>query len=55
MAALCDLTIEQVCQLDLEDFTMLASDALFQVEQLSVELSLAHDLFLKPFPEAERA
>lgn len=48
VATLCDLTIDQVQQLDLEDFTMLASDALFEVEQVSIELGLRPDFFLSP-------
>ena len=47
VAALCDLTVEQVCQLHLDDFAMLASDALWQVEQLSEGMGLAGDFFLQ--------
>lgn len=55
VAALCDLTVEHVRQLDLEDFTMLASDALFQVEQVSIELGLRADFFVTPLAVGEVA
>lgn len=55
VAALCDLTVEHVRQLDLEDFTMLASDALFQVEQVSIELGLRADFFVSPLAIGEVA
>lgn len=45
VAALCDLTVDQVRQLCLEDFTMLASDALWQVTQLCADLGLPDNVF----------
>jgi hypothetical protein len=48
IAALCDLAVDQVRQLDLEDFTMLASDALFQVEEAGVAMGLPPGFFLGP-------
>lgn len=55
IAALCDITVEQVRQLALEDFTMLASDALFQVEQLSAAIGLPDHHFIDPRGEGEQA
>ncbi|WP_374410615.1 hypothetical protein [Novosphingobium colocasiae] len=34
IAALCDITLDQVLQLQLEDFVMLAEDAIWQANQL---------------------
>lgn len=48
IAALCDLTVEQVQQFDLDDFTMLSSDALFQVEQIADDMGLPPTFFLDP-------
>lgn len=53
VAALCDITMEQVRQLDIADFTMLASDAVFQVEQLSTAMGLPPRFFLAPRDEEE--
>ena len=50
IAALCDLTIDQVRQLGLEDFAMLAGEVIFQVEQLSTAMGLAPDLFWQSAP-----
>lgn len=55
LAALCNVTVEQVRQLDLEDFAMLASDALFQVEHLSRGMGLRADFFIQPRSETEKA
>ena len=35
IAALCDITLDQVYQLQLEDFVMLAEDVIWQANQLS--------------------
>lgn len=51
VAALCDMTVDQVRELDLEDFTMLASDVLWQIEQITEDLGLRADLFLEPRSE----
>lgn len=51
VAALCDLTLDQVRQLDLDDFTMLANDALWQIEQVSESMGLAANFFLQPTSE----
>ncbi|MFM2278869.1 MAG: hypothetical protein RLZZ444_1100 [Pseudomonadota bacterium] len=50
IAALCDITVEQVRQLALDDFTMLAADALFQVEQVSLAMGLPRRFFLQARP-----
>lgn len=50
ISALCGITAEQVLQLDLEDFAMLSTDGLWQVEQLSVAMGLAPDFFLGRAP-----
>lgn len=55
IAALCDLTVDQVCQLSLDDFTMLASDALYQVERVSLAMGLPRCHFLQPQPESQPA
>jgi len=47
IAALCDLTLDQVRQLHIEDFAMLASEALFQVEQISAAMGLPAGFFLE--------
>lgn len=47
IAVLCDLTIEQVHLLDLEDFAMLAGEVMFQVEQLSTGMGLPSDFFVQ--------
>lgn len=48
IAALCGITVEQVCQLETEDFTMLASDALWQIEQVGISMGLPERFFLAP-------
>lgn len=48
IAALCDLSVNEVRQLSPEDFGLLASDVLWQVEQTSVGMGLTADFFLKP-------
>jgi len=52
IAALCDLTLNQVQQLDVEDFTLLASDALWQVQQFSLAMGLPAGIFFDREPEA---
>jgi hypothetical protein len=47
VAALCDIAIDQVRQLDLEDFAMLASDALWQVDQVAIAMGLPAGFFLQ--------
>lgn len=47
VGSLCDLGVESVCQLSLDDFAMLAADALFQVEQFSQEMGLPERFFLQ--------
>ena len=47
IAALCDLALDQVRQLHLEDFAMLAGEVMFQVEQLSTAMGLAPDFFVR--------
>lgn len=47
VAALCDLEFDQVRQMDFADFTMLASDAVFQIEQFSMAVGLAADFFIQ--------
>ena len=47
IAALCDLPVEQVVKLDFEDFAMLAEDALWQVEVVSVAMGLPQHFFLR--------
>lgn len=51
IAALCELTIDQAEQLCLEDFSMLAAEALFQVERISIGMGLPADFFVQPRPE----
>lgn len=52
VAALCDLTVDQVRQLCLADFTMLASDALWQVTQLCADMGLPDNVFFfRPIAE----
>ena len=48
LAALCELELDQVRQMDFADFTMLASDALFQIEQFSMDVGLPTDFFIQP-------
>lgn len=48
IGSLCDLQPESVEQLSLDDFAMLAADALFQVEQFSQEMGLPERFFLQP-------
>ncbi|MCX7283658.1 MAG: hypothetical protein NTX28_06370 [Novosphingobium sp.] len=48
IATLCDVPIECVHDLELEDFTMLAADALFQVEQVSLAMGLPAHFFAQP-------
>lgn len=55
VAVLCEIPVEQVRRLDLEDFAMLASDALFQVQQVSIALGLPADFFLHARPEEGEA
>lgn len=55
VAVLCDLTIEQVHQLDIDDFLMLASDALWQVTKLSIDLGLPPHFFLQTVIEGDEA
>lgn len=55
VAALCDITLEQVRQLDIDDFTMLASDAIWQIEQASSALGLPPRFFLQPPGEDDDA
>jgi hypothetical protein len=55
VAALCDLTLDQVRALDLEDFGMLASDALWQVEQATAGMGLPPRFFLEPRAEGAAA
>ncbi|WP_454887850.1 hypothetical protein [Sphingomonas oryzagri] len=55
IAALCDLTLEQVEQLAIDDFIMLASDALWQVSRLSIDMGLSHDFFFRAQAEGEDA
>ena len=50
VAALCDIEIDQVRQLALEDFTRLAGEALWQIEQASIAMGLAADFFLSHRP-----
>lgn len=55
VSILCGLTIEQVHRLDIDDFIMLASDALWQVTRLSIDLGLPPHFFLQPRAEGEAA
>lgn len=48
IGSLCDLQPESVEQLSLDDFAMLAADALFQVGQFSQEMGLPERFFLQP-------
>lgn len=48
IALLCDIPVECVQALELDDFTMLAADALFQVEQVSLAMGLPADFFILP-------
>ena len=48
IAALCTVSIECVHELELEDFTMLAADALFQVDQVSQAMGLPAHFFAQP-------
>ncbi len=52
IAALCDITVDQVNQLAIDDFAMLASDALYQVERVSRDMGLPSCFFLQPIGEA---
>ena len=45
VAALCDIPVDHVAELDLKDFTVLASDALWQVQQVSIAMGLPDDFF----------
>lgn len=55
IAALCELPFEEVVKLDFEDFAMLAEDALFQVEQLSIAVGLPPRFFFQPQVREEAA
>ena len=48
VATLCDIPLESVSELELEDFTMLAADAFFQVEQVSQAMGLPAHFFAQP-------
>lgn len=58
VAAMCDITVDQVQQLCMEDFTMLAGEAAWHVSQFASELGLQSDFFFRrlhadaPVPEA---
>lgn len=52
VAALCSMSIEEVQSLDLEDFTPLAEDALWQVSRVAVGIGLTAEFFLHPTPPA---
>lgn len=47
IAALCDLDHATVLQIDLDDFTMLSSDALYQVEMLCADMGLPAQTFIQ--------
>ncbi len=55
IATLCELPLEEVVKLDFEDFAMLAEDALFQVEQLSIAVGLPPRFFFQPQVREEEA
>lgn len=48
VAILCGVAVEQVQGMPLADFTMLASDALWQIEQASAAMGLPPHFFLLP-------
>ena len=48
VAALCDLTLDQVRALELDDFTMLADEALWQVSLIAEQMGLPADHFVRP-------
>lgn len=48
VAILCGVAVEQVQGMPLADFTMLASDALWQIEQASTAIGLPPRYFLLP-------
>lgn len=55
VAALCGITVLQVQQLALDDLAMLASDAMWQVEQACLAMGLPPHFFLQPRAEREAA
>lgn len=50
VATLCGITVEQARSLSLDDFTMLAADAIWQVEQVCKAMDLPPHFFLQPAP-----
>ncbi len=60
VAVMCDITLDEVQQLCMEDFTMLAGEAAWHVSQFASELGLQSDFFFRrlhadaPVPEAAR-
>ncbi|WP_288804175.1 hypothetical protein [uncultured Novosphingobium sp.] len=55
VAALCGITVHQVQQLDIDDLSMLASDAMWQVEQVCIQMGLPPHFFLLPRAAGEEA
>jgi len=53
VAALCDLTIEQVQLLSIEDFTVLAGEVIFLVKQVIKDLGMSPPAFLESDPADE--
>ncbi len=53
VARLCDITIEQVQQLDVEDFAMLADDAIWQLAEACKAIGLPLNLFAHPLPDEQ--
>lgn len=55
VARLCGLPVDQVSAMALNDFTMLASDAIWSLSQLCGELGLPHDFFVHGAGKGGRA
>ena len=53
IARLCDITVEQVQQLDLEDFGMLADEVIWQLREACEGMGLPLHLFAHPVPDEE--
>lgn len=52
-ARLCDISVEQVQQLDLEDFAMLADEVIWQLNEVCDAMGLPLHLFSHPFPDEQ--
>jgi len=53
VAKLCDISVEQVQQLDLEDFAILADDVIWQLNETCEAMGLPLHLFAHPFPDEQ--